>query len=127
MPAGDEPSTTRHGRFGPRTSSVKPLPARSDPSGSATLSSARTTVVPTATTRPPRARASVTRRAVTSGTVYDSTGGASPASVEDTPVCRVTSATSTSRWASSASTCEVNGRPALGISALPGSRENTVW
>ncbi len=47
------------------------------------------TVVPTATTRPPRALAAFTASAVTAGTRKRSACGASPASCEERPVCRV--------------------------------------
>ena len=47
---------------------VQPSPAETVPSGCATVSSARTTVVPTAITRPPQPWTAPTRRAVCSGT-----------------------------------------------------------
>jgi len=46
---------------------ASPSPARTRPSPVAACSSARTTLVPTATTRPPLARARLTARAVASG------------------------------------------------------------
>ncbi len=52
-------------------------------------------VVPTATTRPPRALVALTAAAVTSGTWYRSACGASPASCELSPVCSVTGLTPT--------------------------------
>ena len=48
------PSTTRSARSGETVSRVQPAPARTVPSGAATVSRARTTVVPTAITRPAR-------------------------------------------------------------------------
>ena len=42
-------------------------------------------------------------------------------------MCKVSGATRTPRAASSVTSSAVNGRPALGISALPGSSEKTVW
>ena len=42
-------------------------------------------------------------------------------------MCSVTGAIRMPRETSSATSAGVNGRPALGISALPGSRANTVW
>ena len=63
------PSTTRAGRSGPRTRSVQPRRRRcTAPSASAADSSARVTVVPTATTRPPWRRVCLTSRAVAAGT-----------------------------------------------------------
>ena len=85
------------------------------------------TVVPTATTRPPCPRVCSTRRAVAAGTANGSGSGGSPASSDDTPVCRVTGATATPAVTRSVTSRSVNGRPALGISALPGSRAKTVW
>ena len=78
-------------------------------------------------TRPPRARTWLTRSAVAGGTSYGSGYGSSSPSSEDTPQCRVSGAISTPRETSSATTGRLNGRPALGISALPGSRAKTVW
>ena len=52
----------------------------------------RTTVVPTATTRPPRARVWLTTAAVVSGTSNHSGYGSSPDSSDETPVCRVNGA-----------------------------------
>ena len=46
---------------------------------------------------------------------------------EDTPVWRSTGATSIPRATSSVIAVAVNGRPALGISALPGSTAKTFW
>ena len=85
------------------------------------------TVVPTATTRPPPARTALTSRAVASDTSNRSGCGASPASCDDSPVCRVIGATATPRETSSVTRDRVNGRPAEGISALPGTVENTDW
>ena len=89
--------------------------------------SARVTVVPTATTRPPPARTALTSRAVASLTSNRSDCGASPASCEDSPVCSVIGVTATPRETSSVTRARVNGRPAEGISALPGTVENTDW
>jgi hypothetical protein len=77
--------------------------------------------------RPPDALVRLTSRAVASGTVYRSGSGGSPSSSEDTPVCSVIGAAATPRLTSSVTSSLVNGRPALGISALPGWRANTVW
>ena len=73
-------------RSGPITS-VGPAVAASTVAAvrSAADSSARTTVVPTAITRPPRPRAALTRAAVEAGTRKRSGYGASPRSSEDTP------------------------------------------
>ena len=97
------------------------------PPGSATVSSARTTVVPTAITRPPSALALATTRAVTGGTAKRSGYGRSCASGDATPVCSSTGTTSTPAVTSRVTSADVNGRPALGISALPGCTPNTVW
>ena len=87
------------------------------------VSSARTTVVPTAITR----EASLTASAVAAETLKRSGYGISPRSSEETPQCSVMSATRTPRAASASSTRRLNGRPALGISALPGSSAKIVW
>ncbi len=42
-------------------------------------------------------------------------------------MCRVTGATATPRETSSVTRLRVKGRPADGISALPGSVAKTVW
>ena len=62
------PSTTRTPRSGVTTSSVQPRPGCDRPASSAVVSSARTTVVPTATTRRPSAWAALTSEAVAGGT-----------------------------------------------------------
>src|SRR5205823_3071788 len=62
------PSTARTPRSGATTNLVQPSAGRTVPASSATVSNARTTVVPTATIRPPASRAWATRRAVCSGT-----------------------------------------------------------
>ena len=61
------------------------------------------------------------------GTRNRSGSGGSPSSSDDTPVCSVIGATETPAVISEVTISVVNGRPALGISALPGSRANTVW
>ncbi len=78
-------------------------------------------MVPTATTRRPAARVPFTSRAVTSGTTYCSGCGGSCDSWLETPVCSTTGATTTPRDISATSTRSDSGRPALGISALPGT------
>ena len=97
------------------------------PDRSAAVSRARVTVVPTAITRRPAARVSVTSSAVAAGTVNRSGSGGSPASSDDTPVCRVIGAITIPAVTRPVTSPVLNGRPALGISALPGSRANTVW
>ena len=66
------PSTTRAGRSGPSTSDVQPSVRPS-----AAVSRARTTVVPTASTRPPACLVSFTSRAVWAGTENHSGCGGS--------------------------------------------------
>ena len=46
---------------------------------------------------------------------------------DETPVCNDSGATAIPRVTRSVTIASVKGRPALGISALPGSRANTVW
>src|SRR6266540_3376723 len=121
------PSTTYAGRSGPSTNSVQPRGAAIEPSGRAAVSSARTTVVPTATTRPPRTFVHATSSAVAAGTSYRSAAGGSWLSSDDTPVCNVIGAKSTPSATSLVTRPALNGRPALGISALPGSVAKTVW
>ena len=77
--------------------------------------------MPTAITRPPSSRARLARSAVKRGTRNHSACGDSPASSEDTPVCSTSGATSTPAATSCVTSSGVNARPALGISALPGS------
>ena len=67
------------------------------PSAPTADSSARVTVVPTATTRWPAPRVALTWRAVWSPTSNRSGCGPSPASCDDTPVCSVTGATAMPR------------------------------
>ena len=90
---------------------------------SAADSSARTTVVPTAMTR----LAARTAASVPAGTRKRSGYGRSPRSSDETPVCSTTVATVMPRSSSISSTRSLNGRPALGISALPGSVAKIVW
>ena len=54
------------------------------------------------------------------GTEYHSAYGASSASGEDSPQCSTTAAVRTPRSRSRRKVRAVSGRPALGISALPG-------
>ena len=88
---------------------------------------ARVAVVPTAITRPPRALLPLTRWAVVSPTSNHSGCGASPASWEDNPVCKVIGAMITPCATKRATSSALNGRAALGISALPGCRAKIVW
>ena len=120
------PSTTRTPVAGVTTCDVQPDAGYTNPSADTQLSTALTTVVPAAITRPPSQRTWLISRAVAGGTSNGSGYGSSPSSSDDTPVCSVTGAISTPRAASSVTTAGVNGRLALGISALPGTRANTV-
>lgn len=86
----------------------------------AAVSSARTTVVPIAITRLPAACVAPTRRAVATGTSYCSANGGSWPSGEETPAWSVIGAISTPLATSWVISRRVNGRPALGIFALPG-------
>ena len=86
------------------------------PAGAAADSRARTTVVPMAMTR----FASRTAALVNGGTENHSAYGGSSRSGLDRPQCRTTVATPTPRRRRLRSTRAVTGRPALGISALPG-------
>jgi len=99
--------------------SVHPSIARVLPFSSVAVSSARVTVVPTATTRWPALRVSFTSRAVTSGTANRSGYGGSCSSGLETPVCRTIGTTGMPRVMSRTRSRSVNGRPALAISALP--------
>ena len=109
------------GRSGPEpsTSEVQPAEGTTRPLN-AEDSSARTTVVPTATTRRPTERAELTSRAVAAGTTYSSGCGGSCFSWLATPVCSTSGAIVTPAARSRTSSAAVSGRPALGISALPG-------
>ena len=84
-------------------------------------------MVPTATTRPPASRVARTAAAVAPGTANHSGCGASPASCDENPVWSVTGTTPMPRATSRVTRSGVKGRAALGISALPGRTENTVW
>ena len=113
------PSTTWTPVSGVMTWRVQPSPA-SPP----VVSSARTTVVPTAITR----CAAWTASAVAAGTLEAlRVRGLAALERRDTPQCRTTGATCTPRAFSASSTRRLNGRPALGISALPGSSAKIVW
>jgi hypothetical protein len=63
----------------------------------------------------------LTRRAVDAGTRNRSAVGGSCFSWLDTPACSTSGATVTPRAISRTSSRSDSGRPALGISALPGS------
>lgn len=89
------PSTTRTPRSGVTTRSVQPAAARTTPSRPAADSTARTAVVPTATTRPPPALAALISRADASGTSNRSGYGGSCDSADATPVCSVMGANCT--------------------------------
>ncbi len=113
------------------TRSVHPARALTTPSEPAADSTARTAVVPTASTRPSPARAALISRADASGTENRSGYGGSCDSADATPVSSRTGANRTPRLTSSATSRAVKGRAALGISALPvpspdGSAK-TVW
>ncbi len=101
--------------------SVQPSPGWATPPASATVSRARTTVVPTAITRPPLARVALTRAAVVAGTRNGSGVGSSPVSSEPTPAWRTTGVMPMPRATRAVISSAVKARPALGISALPGS------
>ena len=80
-----------------------------------------------ATTRPPQPRAALTSRAVcVRDAVALGVRAARGSPGEETPVCSVMGATRTPPATSSVTSSAVNGRPALGISALPGSRRVDV-
>ena len=89
-------------------------------------SMARTAVVPTPMMRRPAARASFTSRAVVSGTENRSGYGFSCASGDATPVCSRIGANTMPRDTRRVTSSSVNGRLALGISALPGAVAKTV-
>ena len=96
MPAGDQPVDDAGGVVGGDDALGPPAASRTTrPRPSTADSRARVTVVPTATTRPPRALVAFTASAVTAGTRKRSACGASPASCEDSPVCRVMGVTPT--------------------------------
>ena len=113
------------GRDRPARSS--PRRPRRSPSGVATVSSARTTVVPTAMTRPPAGAVGVDARGGERGDAV-ALGVGPLAELERArrrcgaraarPGRRARSRSSSTRWE--------NGRPALGISALPGSSAKIV-
>ena len=106
--------------------SVTPLAAQ--------LSSVRTVVVPTATTRPPRARQASIAAIVDAGMRYHSacivwsamfsvfTGWKVPA-----PTWSVTSAVATPRARSPSSTPASKCSAAVGAATAPGFLANTVW
>ena len=117
------PSTARTPRPGVITSSVQPS-AGADacrPRRRRSRAPARPWSRPRSRGRPSCAWRS-TSRAVEAGTRYHSGYGRSPSSSDETPVCRVTGAIATPRATSAVISSGVNGRPALGISALPGWR-----
>ena len=67
MPAGDQAIHDAGRAVRPEDELGPARPGRTRPVRSAADSSARVTVVPTATTRPPPARVELTRRAVAAG------------------------------------------------------------
>ena len=75
----------------------------------------------------PAARVAFTSRAVVSGTRNRSGSGGSPDSREDTPLCSSSGANWTPRVTRSVTSASEKGRPALAISALPGSRAKIGW
>ena len=77
--------------------------------------------------RPPDPRTWLTSAAVAADTTYLSGCGSSRPSCDDTPVCSVTGAIITPSATSLVTRLCVNGRAALGISALPGTSPKTVW
>ena len=120
-----KPSTTRGTKPGPTRSVASLAPGRSAPSTSSqALSSARTTEVPTATTRPPSAFARAAASTVAAGTSERSGSGraasiaASP--VDDRPAACVTRASRTPRPRRARRSGRTRGRPADGISAAMG-------
>lgn len=92
---GQEAVHHPHPRSGVTTRSVQPEAARTTPSDPAADSTARTAVVPTATTRPPPALAALISRADASGTSNRSGYGGSCDSADATPVCSVIGANCT--------------------------------
>ena len=116
---GEQAAHHRRRSLRPEDQGVQPVVACTRPPAAAD-SRARTTVVPTATTRRPASRVLFTSRAVTAGTVNRSGCGGSCDSWLDTPVSRTIGATGTPRVISRTSARSVSGRPALAISALPG-------
>ena len=83
--------------------------------------------MPIAITRPPSAWVWLMRDAVDGATRYHSGYGCSFASSDETPVCSTSGVTPTPLATRRVTSSGVNGRPALGISALPGSRAYTFW
>ena len=119
------PLTTRAGSPGPSTSDVHPSYAATRPSGrGGGLQSADHRG---ADGHHPAAvgRVSSTSRAVVAGTDSHSGCGGSCDSWLATPVCSTSGATTTPLAISSTSTSRDSGRPALGISALPGTAAYT--
>src|SRR5437867_1619293 len=96
-------------------------------------SRARTTVVPTAMTRPPFACVRFTVFAVSGDTANGSGYRACPSTVSlsisrlETPVWSRIGATRMPAFSSASRIRGVIGRAAEGISALPGTREKRVW
>ena len=69
----------------------------------------------------------LTSRAVAAGTREPLGQRRLVASSEETPVCSTIGATRDAAAPQPVTSSAVNGRPALGISALPGSVAKTVW
>ena len=125
MPTRDKAINHRTGRSGPSTRSVQPCDGRTSPSTVAADSSARVTVVPTATTRPPACFVRFTSRAVFAGTSNGSWWLAR--------LCGGNTGVQGDRRESDTGRDERGdqlGAERAGratISALPGCRANTVW
>ena len=123
-----EPVARRDEQGGLAGAGARAPPARAPPPARAAI------VVPTATTRPPRARAARSRRpspaesnsaracircSAMSSTL---TGWNVPA-----PTCSVTNARATPRASSASSIASSKCSPAVGAATAPGSRAYTVW
>ena len=100
-----------------------------EPAAPPVVSSARTTVVPTAITRPPAARVSAIARAVSSDTAKRSASSTWSSGRSQRiglkvpgPTCRVTRA-----MRSRAASDSLKWSDAVGAATAPGSRAKIVW
>ena len=115
-------------------SRVSPAPGLMWPPSPASVSSVRTTVVPTAQTRPPAARLWLMIRAARSLNRYDSScirwrprSSLSTGLKVPGPTCRSSSASATPLSRRRSSKSRVKCNPAVGAATLPSCAAYTVW
>jgi hypothetical protein len=114
--------------------SVSPSKGLSRPSGPAALSKRRSEVEPTATTRPPFARApsiasaaAAVKTPVSACILCSSAASVLTGRNVPAPTCKVTAMRRMPRASSAASMASVKCNPAVGAATAPSFRAKTVW